>query len=1108
MEKTFKTGALTDSRLKTDRRTLLHSFGNKNQDRLISSHGHAISPGRNQTMGTKINVHPWAFPGKAMVLLFLTLFSNAVLFAQDTLLIKGVVLSGTNEPVPNVSVGVEGSFDIPDLTNEKGEFAVTTTSPDDWLIFAPSSLYKNKRVQLNGRSFLRIYLTDNDLISLDDEFTILAQKKLRKNIVSSFYDVNMEGFAKTPALTADQYLQGRVPGLLVTNRSGDPASGAVTLIRGVRSLNANNQPLFVIDGVMLTSQSLFESNLDGYSYNPLMGINPYDISKTTIIKDPSITAAYGSKASNGLIIIETLDPRATSTSIEVNIRSGYSLTPSNLIPQLNSGQHKTLINEVLFTSGLYGEQLVKKYPNLLLTPEDKRYKDYQHNTNWQEHIFENSFFRNIAVKVMGGDEIARYGLSLDYMHSDGIIKTTNYDGYNLRFVSLLNIFSWLKMNAAVSLNNYVSNLKESGRIKETSPIMTSLGKSPLLGPYKYDLEGKRLTTLSEIDELGVSNPLAIINNFTGKNKNYNFVLSLGLHAELAKNLRLSSLFGLTYNVLKEQLYLPNKGMELYYNDEAINVSKMSNNNLNAFYNNSYLNYDKIFNKNHKFSSTAGINILNNIFEYDWALAKNAHANDEYRMISDGENNLREIGGSNRIWNWISAYEHLSYSYKDKYLISGSISLDGSSNIGKNATQTVKIGGSPYGIFYGGGMAWRVSSEPFLHRTAWLEELKLRATYGRSGNDDIGESNALKYYQSVKFRETVGLYPAVMSNDELTYEFVDQANFGIDISVLGNRIRASADLFRSITNNLLIYAPLEPYFGYEYRPENGGKILNQGWEINTFFRIIEKHFFKWDLQGSLSSSSNEILEIKGERLVTRVEGAEIVNQAGKAANSYYGYLFDGVYSTEQQATEAGLVNNKLIPYRAGDAIFRDISGPGGSPDGVINEYDKTIIGSSSPDYYGGLMTSLTYKRWTLSAFAQFIYGNEIFNYVRFKNERMSNLVNQSTYVLNRWQYEGQETNVPRALWADPVGNSAFSSRWIEEGSYLRIKNISLAYKVPEKFLAFENAEFYISANNLFTFSKYLGYDPEFGFSNSRADQGIDYGQTPQVRQFVVGLKISL
>lgn len=192
-------------------------------------------------------------------------------------------------------------------------------------------------------------------------------------------------------------------------------------------------------------------------------------------------------------------------------------------------------------------------------------------------------------------------------------------------------------------------------------------------------------------------------------------------------------------------------MEHYYNNEAINVSKMSNNNLNAFYNNTYLNYDKNFGKNHKLTSTTGINILNNVFEYDWALAKNAHANDEYRTISDGENNLREIGGSNRIWNWISLYEHLSYSYKDKYLISGSLSLDGSSNIGKNASNTLKIGQNPFGLFYGAGMAWRVSSEPFLHGTAWLEELKLRITYGRSGNDDIGESSARKYYRSVKFR---------------------------------------------------------------------------------------------------------------------------------------------------------------------------------------------------------------------------------------------------------------------------------------------------------------------------------------------------------------------
>jgi hypothetical protein len=244
------------------------------------------------------------------------------------------------------------------------------------------------------------------------------------------------------------------------------------------------------------------------------------------------------------------------------------------------------------------------------------------------------------------------------------------------------------------------------------------------------------------------------------------------------------------------------------------------------------------------------------------------------------------------------------------------------------------------------------------------------------------------------------------------------------------------------------------------------------------------------------------------LVSSVVGAEIVNMPGEQGNSFYGYIFEGVYSTTEDAENAGLVNERTIPFRAGDSRFADLSGPGGAPDGIINDYDKTVLGSSLPNQFGGLNNTLTYKRWALSAFLQFVKGNEVFNYVRYQNERMTGLQNQSTNVLNRWQYQGHETMVPRALWNDPVGNSSFSSRWVEDGSYLRIKNISLSYTISDKFLVFRNAQFYLSASNVFNFFEYLGYDPEFAYSFSQREQGIDYGMTPQPRQFMVGIKLGL
>jgi TonB-linked SusC/RagA family outer membrane protein len=1027
---------------------------------------------------------------------------------SDTIIVKGTVVNGINQPVSDVSVAIEGTSQTPSVTNKLGEFTLKALSGNEWLSVEPTSAYKSKRVFLNNRDKLVIYVTENNLSSGYDQIAVLSQSRLKRNIISSHSVLNTDNIRHSPTLSVDQYFEGRVSGLHVVNRSGDPGSGAFTLTRGINSINASNQPLYIVDGIPVTSQGIFSSNLDGYSYNPLLSINNQDISKVTLIKDPTLTAAYGSKASNGLIVIETLAPTALKTVIDFDLRYGTSLAPSENIPQLDAGQHKTLVGEILESSGKFEEQIRKEYPNLFLTPEDDRYIDYQHNTNWQDNIFTNAALYNLNVNIKGGDEIARYGLSFGYMKAGGIIESTGYDGINLRFVSLLNIFSWMKMNVGMSLNYSNSELKESAKVTQTNPILTSLGKSPMLNPYKYDSEGREIAVLAPVDELGVSNPQAVIDNYEASNNNVHFISSLGIEATINKNLALNSNFGFTYNVLKELIFMPNTGMEHYYNNEAINVSKVTNNSLTTFYNNTYLKYGKAFGNNHYLTLNTGFNILTNNFQLDWGLTKNAHKNDQYRMLQDGTTNLREIGGMNRIWNWFSLYENITYSYRDKYLLSASASLDGSSRVGDNASNTIKISGVPFGIFYAGGVGWRVSNEPFLKNVSWLEELKLRLTYGITGNDDIGETNATNYYNTVKFRQTVGLYPAVVLNDELTYETVSQMNGGIDISLLGNRFVTSIDFYSSVINNMLIYVPMKAYFGYDFRPENGGKMQNKGIDIELFLRIIDRPKFKWDLQTSLSAVKNEVLEIKGDKLVTSVVGAEIVNMPGEQGNSFYGYLYEGVYSTTEDANNDGHVSERRIPFGAGDAKFADISGPNGVPDGVINDYDKTVLGSSLPEKFGGLSNTFTYKRWALSAFLQFVNGNELFNYVRYQNERMTGLQNQSSNVLNRWQYQGHETMVPRALWNDPVGNSSFSSRWVEDGSYLRIKNVSLSYTISNKFLVFRNAQFYLTASNVFAFFKYLGYDPEFAYSYLQREQGIDYGQTPQPRQFMVGIKLGL
>jgi TonB-linked SusC/RagA family outer membrane protein len=1030
---------------------------------------------------------------------------NALAGQDNLFTVTGIVLSGSGRPVPDVTISIEGSADLPVVTGEPGTFTLQASSGDVWVIISPVGDYKEQRIYLNYRDHLTIYLTPADMATGYDEIKLLSQPLSRRNIIAAFADPDIRNIHHTSSVTVDQYMQGRVPGMHIENMSGTPASATYSMVRGQNSIHASTQPLYVLDGNPILPSGVFGSNLLGFAYNPLTTINPLDISKVTVVKDPAISAAYGSKGSNGIVFIETLDPDITETVIDIDIRSGYSLTPGTFIPQLNAQQHKTLMNEILFTSPMPEEQIRLEYPNLFLEPDDDRFIDYQHNTSWQELIYNNSYFSNINVQVKGGDEIARYGLSFGYLTSNGIIKTTGYEGYNLRFVTRMNMFSWLGMDGGVALNSNSSALKESTTTHGTSPILTSLARSPLLSPFQYDFEGKRLTRLSEVDELGISNPLATINNYTAENDNYNFIANMNFNSTISGSFSLFSNFSFAYNVMKETIFMPNQGMALYYNQEAINVSKATNNSINTFYNNTYALYHKTFG-NHNFSSTSGVNIQTNNYELDWGLTKNAHQNDRYRSIQHGQFNLRELGGQNRLWNWISLYEYLNYSYQDKYLLSASVSLDGSSRVGENAGNTISLAGQPFGLFYGAGAGWRISSEPFMRDISWVEELKLRASMGKTGNDDIGEASATRYYQAIRYRETAGLFPAVVFNDRLTYETVTQMNAGLDISLRGSRVSAKFDVFNSTVEDMLIFSPLPPYMGYDAILENGGTMENQGWEVNSFIRLADGYSLKWDVQASLSSVKNQVTSIKGDRMVTALNGAQVVNQPGAPVNSFYGLVYQGVYKTREQAANSGLVNDRGLNYQAGDAIYADISGPDGVPDGAINDFDKTIIGSSIPEYFGGLLNSFQYRRWAFSSYAQFVAGNDVFNYVRYQNEKMTGLENQSTATLNRWQYDGHDTEIPRALWNDPIGNSAFSSRWIEDASYIRIKNITLSYRIPRQFLAFRNAEFYLSANNVFVFSNYLGYDPEF--AHSYANRGIDYGQSPQPRQFIGGIKFGL
>jgi TonB-linked SusC/RagA family outer membrane protein len=1045
---------------------------------------------------------------KYWLLLLVLCIASHSLSGQDSLVITGKIVANKHIPLKDVSVSVEGREITPVLTDKDGAFTITVPSGNEWLIFKPVGIYKSKRVFLNNRSTVLVSLSEGDMKSGYDDADLLNRSEVQRNIITSFTDLDLKLALQNNIISIDQAFQGTVPGMYTINHSGMPGQGTMNFLRGVKSMNTSNSPLIIVDGIPIENPGLFESNIDGNYFNPLSTFDPSDISSVIILKDPTFTSLYGTKASNGVVLIQTLQPKATQTSINVSLQSGFNLSPNNLIPQLNNEQYKSLANEILISSPIKEETFKEKYPGLYVNENDDEYFRYMHNTNWQKLIFDNSWFYNAYISLSGGSEVSTHGLSVGYHNQGGVFKNTSNSRFNVRFVSNLNIFHWLKMNVAASLANSNSSLKESALSPETSPIMTALSKPPILNPYEYDEEGQRLTILDEVDELGTSNPLAVVNNFIGDNKNYRFISSIKGQADITETLKWNTLVGINFNTMKEYVFMPNKGMEKYFFGEANNISQSANTQIFSFFTDNYLNFSQKFNSLHSISTFIGFRIHTNNFQSDFGEAKNLPENDQYTNLQSGQSDYRRITGANGIWNWLSVYNQISYKFKDKYILNTGLSTDFSTRTGLDAETAFHLFGLPFGLFYSVGAGWRISEEPFFNQFQGLENLMLRVSYGITGNDDIGNYSALDYYTSVRYRETSGLIPGPISSKSLKYEKIKQFNLGLDLSLWGDRTSFTANYYNLITDDMLVYIPQKSYTGYTLRPVNSGTLRNMGFEISAFQRIFDNAFFKWDIIPSVSFLSNEVKWLDGRTLLTLFEGGEFITREGSQINSFYGYQYEGVFVTDEDALEANLVNDKGIPYGAGDARYKDLSGPEDKPDGMINDYDKVNLGSPIPVFFGSLINTFKYHRWSLDFMIRFVYGNEIFNYVRYLNERMADLSNQSANVLKRWQYEGQITDVPRALWNDPVGNSDFSSRWIENGSYLQLKHVTLSYKVPDNFLVFKNADFYFTATNLFTLNDYLGYDPEFSYSADPMEQGIDYGLMPQFRQFMFGIRFGL
>ena len=925
-------------------------------------------------------------------------------------------------------------------------------------------------------------------------------------------------------------------------RSGTVGLGGLMLMQGVNSINASAQPLIILNGVIQDLQDSYSAIHEGFYNNTLAAIDVNDIEKITVLKNA--TSIYGAKGANGVIMIDTRRGHSMATRIEAQAYGSYTMTPR--LPQMmNAEQYRIYANELM------GDITTTKDRFPFLWDHDNYYYNMYHNeTNWSDYIYQNAWAQNYHVNVQGGDEAAMYNFSIGFADGASTIKSNDFNRLNIRFNTDINLAKNLDTRFDISYSRIVRDLRDDGIQQDlnagpmVSPGFLSLIKAPFLSPYRYNNSGELTGALENADNFAqisnsvldnktvnnsFANPLSILEYGDGNNKNNQeytvFDVTIAPEWKIGKGWSASTLFNYTLHRTSEKYFRPMTGTPNF----LIVGTGYSQNEVRSFfskeeaiYNDTRVTWEKKAGY-HNFNAFGGFRFSNFAYDSNFMSAHNT-GNDKLPDVK-ADYDYTTTDGEENVWRNMSYYANLDYNYMNKYYLQGSIAAETSSRFGRETEGGIQFAGVSWGIFPSLQAGWLVSAEPFFN-TDVVNVLKLRAGIDYSGNDNISNNAAFTYFENVQYSDRLmGVKMANIENQAIQWETTRRLNLGLDMQAFNNRLRISGDVFHNTTNNLLTLKELSYLTGLQYYWCNGGAMNNTGAAVNITGRAINTKDWKWEIGANIGTYKNEVTKLPdGTTFNSQKDGAlygyttdiydaTILTAVGQAAGVFFGYETDGVYAKASDvpvSAKTGLplstqdVNTGILtPFEAGDVKFVDQNG-----DNIINQQDRVIIGNPNPDLYGNISSNLMYKNFSLSATLNYSLGNDVYNYQRSLLESGSSFYNQTTAVTNRWKTEGDITDMPRASYGDPKGNNRFSDRWIEDGSYIRLKDITLSYNVPVKASWLQGLTVWCAGTNLLTFSKYLGSDPEFSFSNNVLYQGIDNGLLGQSRSFQLGVKINL
>lgn len=1025
-----------------------------------------------------------------------------------------VIDAATGQPAVGISVKAYGTNLYAAMTDENGEYTIKVP---DWV----TSLTFNAE----GYALVQQAIGKGDKVipvkMYSDKFTdIYSTSTSAKTSHTALVSYN------TNDLSIDNQIQSQLGGDMRTvTRSGVAGTGVTMLMNGINSLNANAQPLIILDGVIQNMQYGATSLHDGFFNNVLANIMVEDIEKISVLKNG--TAIYGAKGANGVVIIETKRNKSMATKIDLSIGGSYEMLPS-LPSMMNSEQFRVYASELIGTTGTKSNS----FKFLQTDPNYYYYHQYHNSTDWTKEVYKEAYTQNYSINVQGGDDVANYNLSVGFANGDATLINNSFSRFNLRLNSDIILAKNLNVRFDASYSDVTRNMRDDA-VKDnvtdgviSSPAFLSLIKSPFLSPYAYDALGNRSDYLADADDYlsdvvsrkgittSLANPKSILENGEAKNKNDfgNRTVSLSVTPkwDINRDWSIADHFAFHLNNTDANYYLPTKGVPTY---EVEGLGKEENmacalaGRQVTFWNDLYGQYKHRF-QAHYVNVRGGFRYIHDTFRQN-ILGGYDTGNDKTPNISANLNDKYIVGVDNNDID-LTYYLTGDYNYRERYYLSAGVSMDGSSKFGVDANDGIKIGNYAFGFFPSVQAAWVLTNEDWFRPSKGLNYLKLNVGFDISGNDDISTRASRTYFVAGKmFQSVAGKTLGNIGNTNLQWETTSRLTAGIQLATFNNRLQVGFNYFNSTTDNLLCLSKLSYLTGTRTNWSNDGKLANEGFDVSLNARLLNTRDWTWSVAASAGHYKNEIKKLPrgAESMTENLYGATIISKVGSAAGLFYGYKTNGVFATSEEASAAGLYQETRTGtkqyFSAGDMRFEDVDG-----NHVINEKDMQVIGDPNPDIYGNFSTQVTYKRFALDVNFNYSLGNDLYNYQRSILEGGSFFYNQTTAVLNRWNHEGQITSIPRASFLDEMGNSRFSDRWIEDGSYLKLKTVTLSYHIPVRSTYLQGLTFWASANNLFTLTKYLGSDPEFAQSNSVLGIGIDRGTLAPGKSFNLGVKINL